>query len=770
MATKLESLIVDLQLNTAELKKGVDSAVSQLEGIQGMLKGIAASAAFTIIADSAMAAAQAVGELVMRGAELLDQSGKQAVAAGVSAESFSKWAYAMRINDVSTEEFSKSIAHLGKELVAASQGGAKQEALFRSLGISVTDAAGSLRSADAVLMDLARSFATMPPSIAKSRLAVDLFGKGTENMALALSAGTEGLTELMNEADMFGLTVSGSAAAAADEFNDNLSRLKEIANGVAQEVAANVLPALNQLLERLLKSDALFEALDVTVNVVSTSIKILVAVVGGLATAFDNVVTAVGKAMKALEALRPVAAAALRGVAAVLPGVVGAASTVAAGLVGGDTSSGTAGAGAEGAAGAGATGSRHGAGGGTHAAMPALQKAANDAAKALAAAANAEKARTEAAQQAAAIERAAAESDRAMREQLADATRDAAEAERLQAHAVKESNEQLKKLAHDTAEASRNLMIGAVQTVASKLGQVGSMIQSAMQGFQTGGIYGAIIAVVADFASQLEGFTVLLDWLNNQLLGGMLKAIDQGFRPLAQALTGLLAPVLDSTIAGLEWIGKLLQPVAQVLDVVGDALQPIHDVLFGLFQSFEPLTNVVVPALTAVLDLFSLGILGLQVGFFRAIAWIQGVIRDIIDFFGGDSSQVRADITANDRKAAEAESRIAEITARMARDAAGVAADIDTGTGGVVVLGDAAEGAARTLNEFNSSLTNVPQGFRYAAAAFNAQDVAGGPGAFGMTPLAPVTVTVQGSVIAENDLLAMIEAAQRRDGFRKKGI
>ena len=774
MATKLESLIVDLQLNTAELKKGVDSAVSTLGGIQGMLKGIAASAAFKVLADSAMAAAQAVGDLVVRGAELLDQTGKQAAAAGVSAEKYSQLAYAFRINDVSAEDFSKSIAHLGKELVAASQGSAKQEALFRALGVQVKDASGAMRTADAVLMDLSAQFAQMPPSLAKSQLAVELFGKGTENMAIALSAGTEGLTALMAEADMFGLTVSGRAAEAADEFNDNLSRLKELASGVAQEVAANVLPALNQLLERLLSSDSVFQAIDLTVTVLSTSIKVLVAVVDGLATAFLGVVTAVEKAAKAMQSMRASAAAALSSVAGMLPGSIardalqGAAGFISPGSPGGS---------GEGAAGAGAAGPRHGGGGGSHTPVAALRKASDEAAKALAAAANAEKARAAAAKQAADIKKAADESDAAMRTQLADATRDAAEGQRLQAEAVKQSNDQLKKLAHDTAAASRELLVGAIQNIVSKLGDIGVVIQSAMQGFQSGGVYGAIIAVIVELVARMESFTKLVDAANSSLY--------EVIGILSEALAPLFRIIQGNTLSMFRVVGSVLEGLGSVLGAVFGPLEKLIPAISLGVNVFEPLAdafgallegigNFLLPVITFVADSIIIVASRIKQGFFEALIWVQTIIRDILDFFGLDSSAVRADIDTNRAIANAAkeasEKAQAEIASMFDGTWSPFATTMEDATLPVEVLGEAAGDAARTLNEFSASLTNVPQGFRYAAAAFNAQDAAGGPGAFGITPLAPVTVIVQGSVIAESDLLAMIEAAQNRDGFRKKGI
>ncbi len=298
-----------------------------------------------------------------------------------------------------------------------------------------------------------------------------------------------------------------------------------------------------------------------------------------------------------------------------------------------------------------------------------------------------------------------------------------------------------------------------------------------IQGAQAGGVYGAIIAAITELVGRMESFTELVDAANSSLFE-VISVLSDALGPIFRIVQGNTMSMFRVIGSVLEGFGSVLNavfgPLEKLIPAISlgvNVLEPLANALGALLDSVG---NVLLPVITFVADALIIVTSRIKQGFFEALIGIQTFIRDFLDFFGADTSAIRADIDTNKAIANAAkdasEKAQKEIEAMFNGTWSPFASTLEAPIGNVEVLGDAAGEAARTLNEFSASLTNVPQGFRYAAAAFNAQDVAGGPGAFGVTPLAPVTVTVQGSVIAENDLLAMIEAAQRRDGFRKKGI
>jgi hypothetical protein len=157
--------------------------------------------------------------------------GKLAQRTGVAVEAMSALSYAAKLNDVSQEELSKGLRKLSIDIDA---GGAK----LKALGISST-------TADGALLQLADRFKQMPDGVRKTALAAEIFGEkiGPQFITL-LNQGAAGIRQLMEEAKRFGVVVDTEAAARAEQFNDNLERLKTAAQGASIQIAGPLIQSL----------------------------------------------------------------------------------------------------------------------------------------------------------------------------------------------------------------------------------------------------------------------------------------------------------------------------------------------------------------------------------------------------------------------------------------------------------------------------------------------------------------------------------------------
>ncbi len=180
-----------------------------------------------------------------------DQMGKFAQKAGIAVETLSALDYAAKASDVSTGELATSIKFLNKSLVESQDSSSEIAKLFTAMGVSAVDGAGHLRSADAVLLDLAEVFKALPDGAEKSGLALKLFGKAGEGMIPFLNEGKAGISALTAEAERLGAVVGSDMAKAADEFNDNFDRLKSSLFGFANTVLPPVIDGMNRLNELL---------------------------------------------------------------------------------------------------------------------------------------------------------------------------------------------------------------------------------------------------------------------------------------------------------------------------------------------------------------------------------------------------------------------------------------------------------------------------------------------------------------------------------------
>jgi len=245
----LGTLTIDLQAKTANLQNDLGKAQRLTEQTMDKISK-AATAAGAAIGAGIVAGFVAVEEAVRRSIDTMDEFSKSAQKVGISTEEFSKLAYAAKLSDVSTEDLTTTLAKLSKNQVEAAKGTAAQAQAFSSLGIAVKNADGSLRSPTAVLGDLADLFQALPDGAGKTAIAIQLLGKSGANAIPLLNGGAASLKELGDEAERFGIVIDTLTGKAAEEFNDNITRLQAQVAGFATQLAANLLPDLLVLEQR----------------------------------------------------------------------------------------------------------------------------------------------------------------------------------------------------------------------------------------------------------------------------------------------------------------------------------------------------------------------------------------------------------------------------------------------------------------------------------------------------------------------------------------
>src|SRR5262249_49559058 len=76
-------------------------------------------------------------------------------------------------------------------------------------------------------------------------IAQELFGRSGAQLIQFLDQGASGLAKLRAEADQYGATVGGAAAAASKELSDDLVRLHTAVSSVETTFVNNLVPALD---------------------------------------------------------------------------------------------------------------------------------------------------------------------------------------------------------------------------------------------------------------------------------------------------------------------------------------------------------------------------------------------------------------------------------------------------------------------------------------------------------------------------------------------
>lgn len=218
----------------------VQNAVLSVKGALGALAGGASLAGLAAVTKYAL--------------ETGDQMYKMSQKVGISVEALSGLKYAAELSDLPLEGLQMGIKKLSTAMVEAQAGGKEQANLFRVLGTSATDASGKLRQPGDMLIALADKFAGMKDGTEKAALAVKLFGKTGLDLIPFMNLGSEAIRKMVEEAQRFGVVWSTDAAKGAEEFNDNLKRMKALNEGLVVSFTSSLLPLATTIQEAFIHS------------------------------------------------------------------------------------------------------------------------------------------------------------------------------------------------------------------------------------------------------------------------------------------------------------------------------------------------------------------------------------------------------------------------------------------------------------------------------------------------------------------------------------
>lgn len=177
-----------------------------------------------------------------------DKLGKMAQAFGIPVEQLSALKHAADLSDVSLEQLGTGVGRLSRNMAEAAKGTGQAVSAFKALGISVTDAnTGALRPTTEVMADIADRFVKMEDGAGKTALAIQIFGRAGAQLIPLLNQGGAALRDMAKEAVELGIVIDTRTAKAAEEFNDTLTRIGKVWDGITIRIAAEMLPTLQAI-------------------------------------------------------------------------------------------------------------------------------------------------------------------------------------------------------------------------------------------------------------------------------------------------------------------------------------------------------------------------------------------------------------------------------------------------------------------------------------------------------------------------------------------
>ena len=258
------------------------------KGFNGTIKAI------KVMSVAGAAAGLVLGKMIGTAIKNADEFTKMAQSIGVSVESLTGLTHAADLSGVSASVLQKSLKKVAQGAAEAAGGTGLAKDALALLGVEVLDASGKLKNSDQIMFDVADKFAMMEDGAAKTALSMDIFGKSGTDMIIMLNQGSEGIKEMVGEAQELGMVMDLETGQAAERFRDNLTRLKGVKVGLVNTITRAVLPTLESYTDSMVDSAKGTDTMTQAGEAAATALKLLLT--GGtlVKTTFDAVGSTIG--------------------------------------------------------------------------------------------------------------------------------------------------------------------------------------------------------------------------------------------------------------------------------------------------------------------------------------------------------------------------------------------------------------------------------------------------------------------------------------------
>ena len=282
------------------------------------------------ISTAAAAVTAAIGAAAVKSGKWADDLNTMSKVYSISTTDLQKYAAAADLVDVSVETIAKSHVKLEKQMLAASKGtGASAEA-FEALGVSVTNADGSLRSGDSVWQDTIKALGSLENETERDAYAMQLMGRSASELNPLIEDNGETYKMVADTMAKYGLDyVDQDTLNKANEFNDSLDTMKLLGttafNQMATQLSAYLAPAMQKAVDLVGQLAAWLANLSPETQTIIVAIAGVVAVLAPLLIGLGKVSFAISSIMSLAATLGPIIGG--------LAGPIGIAIAVFAALV-----------------------------------------------------------------------------------------------------------------------------------------------------------------------------------------------------------------------------------------------------------------------------------------------------------------------------------------------------------------------------------------------------------------------------------------------------
>ena len=241
-------LAAKLTLDTSEYESGLSGAEQKAQGLGGALGGKLGTAAkvggaaIAAVGTAAVAAAGAIASGVSSLAEYGDNIDKASQKMGLSAEAYQEWDAILQHSGTSIDAMSRGMTTLSKAAESNSDA-------FAQLGITQEELASM--NQEELFARTIEGLQGMEAGSERTVLAQKLLGGSAKELGALLNTSAEDTEKMRQRVHELGGVMSDEAVKDAAAYQDALQDLQTTIKGAKNQLLANFLPAITQVMDGL---------------------------------------------------------------------------------------------------------------------------------------------------------------------------------------------------------------------------------------------------------------------------------------------------------------------------------------------------------------------------------------------------------------------------------------------------------------------------------------------------------------------------------------
>ena len=227
-----------------QLPDSMKSSMNAMGSIDA--QSLALAGGFAAVAAAIVKVEKAMISMTKESASFADNIITLSMQTGQSTQQLQEFAYASELIDVSVDTLQGSLTKLTNNMQDTMNGTGNAKASFEALGVSVTNADGSMRSANDVFYETIDALGQVKNETERDAMSMDIFGRSAQDLNPLIIQGSKTLKAYADEAHNMGYVLDDEALSALGAVDDAYQRLQKTQEGVKNQLAVEFAPYLEE--------------------------------------------------------------------------------------------------------------------------------------------------------------------------------------------------------------------------------------------------------------------------------------------------------------------------------------------------------------------------------------------------------------------------------------------------------------------------------------------------------------------------------------------